>query len=259
METIAQKITRLKTNGYELSFEEVFNKAFENYKKIAIYAGFAILVLGFLTVVIASAGLITYFGVENINEKSILQLEAKLLLPENIAYRFLFVVILNSLLSPFSAGFLKMSFAADRDIAFKMRHFLSFYKWTYFKELFAVTFVITVLSTGIDSVLTLFKIPLLGVIISFSIGILTVLSTPLIIFGNQKGLEALKASVSLSSKQFMNLFLLLLVAFFGSLVGLIGFCIGIFFTIPFTISMQFAIYHSIIGFENENEIKTENH
>lgn len=85
------------------------------------------------------------------------------------------------------------------------------------------------------------------------------LSTPLIIFGNQKGLEALKASVSLSSKQFMNLFLLLLVAFFGSLVGLIGFCIGIFFTIPFTISMQFAIYHSIIGFENENEIKTENH
>ena len=33
METINQKIAQLKTNGYELKFEEVFNKAFENYKK----------------------------------------------------------------------------------------------------------------------------------------------------------------------------------------------------------------------------------
>ena len=33
MKTINEKIANLKTNGYELQFETVFNKALENYKK----------------------------------------------------------------------------------------------------------------------------------------------------------------------------------------------------------------------------------
>ena len=79
MEKINQKIAYLKTNGYELQFENVFNKAFENYKKIALYAGLAILVFGFISMIFAAVGLISFVGVEHLNENTIKQLESKML------------------------------------------------------------------------------------------------------------------------------------------------------------------------------------
>jgi uncharacterized membrane protein len=147
-----------------------------------------------------------------------------------------------------------MANAAQKDVEFKMRHFFSFYQWSYFKELFVATFIITLISSGIDGALTHFKVPVVGGIISFGIGILTVLSTPLIIFGKQKAIGAIQSSIRLTSSKFLTLFLLVFVAFLGSLVGLIGFCIGVLFTIPFSMSMQYAIYDSIIGFENNEAV-----
>lgn len=254
METINQKIAQLQTNGYELKFEDVFNKAFENYKKIALYAGLAILVLGFVFVFLSAIGAISFLGAEHLNENAIKQFEAKILKQEYLGYQFIAVLAINSLFSPISAGFLKMAESANKDVEFKMRQFFSFYKWTYFKELFVATFIITFVSTGIDSALAFYKIPVLGAIISFVIGIFTVLSTPLIIFGKQKAITAIKASINLASSQFLTLFLLLFVAFLGSLVGLIGFCIGVLFTIPFNMSMHYAIYDTVIGIENEETV-----
>jgi hypothetical protein len=257
METTNQKIANLKTNGFELQFENVFNKAFENYKKIAIYAGLAILVFGFLLVLAAGIGVVGFIGVDNINPNSMKQLEAKMLQPEYIADQFVAALLISSLFSPISAGFLKMADAGTKDTEFKMRHFFSFYKWSYCKELVIATFIITFVSTGINSVLTYYKVPFVGNLLSFIIGIFTTLTIPLIIFGKQKAIEAIQTSISLSSTQFFTLFLLVLVAFFGSLVGLIGFCIGVLFTIPFTISMQYAIYDEIIGVENEEAVSIE--
>ena len=254
MESINTKIAHLLANGYELQFESVFNKAFENYKKIALYAGLAILVFGFTFMVLAAFGLISFVGVEHLNEHTIKQLESKMLKQEYLGYQFIFVLAINSLFSPISAGFLTMANAAQKDVEFKMRHFFSSYQWSYFKELFVATFVITLISNGSNSILTYYKIPIVGEIISAVIGILTVLSIPLIIFGKQKAIGAIQASIRLTSSKFLTLFLLLFVAFLGSLVGLIGFCIGVLFTIPFSMSMQYAIYDSIIGFENNDAI-----
>ena len=254
---INTKIAHLVANGYELQFENVFNKAFENYKKIALYAGLAILVFGFISMVIAAIGLISFVGVEHLNANTLKQLESKMLKQEYLGYQFIFVLAVNSIFSPISAGFLRMANAAQKDVEFKMRQFFSFYQWSYFKELFVATFVITLISTGLNSMLTYYKIPLLGEIVSAVIGILTVLSIPLIIFGKQKAIGAIQASIRLTSSKFLTLFLLLFVAFLGSLVGLIGFCIGVLFTIPFNMSMQYAIYDSIIGFENNETIVFE--
>jgi len=257
MKTIYEKIANLKTNGYELQFETVFNKAFENYKKIAVYAGLAILVFTFILVLVAGISVVLFIGAEHINPHSIKQLETKLLQPEYIGYQLIGALIFSSLFSPISAGFLKMSQAGDNDTEFKMRHFFSFYNWSFFKELIIATFIITLVSTGINSVLTYYKIPFVGNLLSFVIGIYTTLAIPLIIFGKQKAIEAIQASISISSKQFFTIFLLLLVAFFGSLVGLISFCIGVLFTIPFNISMQYAIYNAIIGNDEDKSIEIE--
>ena len=257
MEKFNQKIANLKTNGYELQFEEVFNKAFENYKKIAVYAGLAILVFGFLLFLVAGISVVSFIGAEHINQNWIKQLDAKMLQPEYIGYQLIGALIFSSLFSPISAGFLKMAEAGDKDVEFKMSHFFSYYKWSYCKELVIATFLITLVSTGINSGLTYYKIPFVGSILSFIFGIYTTLAIPLIIFGKQKAMVAIQTSISLCNSQFFTIFLLLLVAVFGSLVGLIGFCIGVLFTIPFSISMQYAIYDVIIGKEeldvNESE------
>jgi hypothetical protein len=195
-----------------------------------------------------------FIGPEHINPNTIEQLEAKMLQPEYLGYQLIGVLLLSSLLSPIGAGFLKMAESGDKDSEFKMSHFLSYYKWTYLIQLVIATFIITLVSNGINSLLTYYKIPFLGSLLSFIIGILTTLTTPLIIFGKQKAIEAIQSSISLTSKQFFTLFLLSLVAFFGSLVGLIGFCVGVIFTIPFSISMQFVIYDVIIGCENQEEL-----
>ena len=44
MNTTKDKIEKISTNGYELDFGTVFENAFENYKKIALYAGLMLLV-----------------------------------------------------------------------------------------------------------------------------------------------------------------------------------------------------------------------
>ena len=39
MTLIKDRIAEIKKNGYQLDFGTVFEHAFENYKKIALYAG----------------------------------------------------------------------------------------------------------------------------------------------------------------------------------------------------------------------------
>ena len=44
MKLIKDKIEEIKANGYQIDFGTVFEHAFENYKKIALYAGLMLLV-----------------------------------------------------------------------------------------------------------------------------------------------------------------------------------------------------------------------
>ena len=39
MKSNSDRIQELKTNGYKINFEDVINIAFDNYKKIVVYAG----------------------------------------------------------------------------------------------------------------------------------------------------------------------------------------------------------------------------
>ena len=115
------------------------------------------------------------------------------------------------------------------------------------------TFVVTLLSSGIAEALNYAEIPLLGAILSTVVGLFTILVIPLIIFGKLKALDAIQASILVVSKQPFVLLGLLVVGYVATLVGLIGCCIGVFFTMPFIYSIYFAIYNDIIGFEPIDE------
>ena len=52
MNATKEKIEKLTTDGFELDFGTIFEQAFENYKKIALYAGSVLLISTFLFLIL---------------------------------------------------------------------------------------------------------------------------------------------------------------------------------------------------------------
>lgn len=254
--TTQYRIEEIKKNGYTLNFETVFNHAFENYKKIALYGGLIIFVFFILFSVVAAGILMAIFGGAVVLE---------FLKPENfeaddLSLNFLLImsaisVIVTALVSPLTAGLIKMAYCAERDEEFHVATMFQYYKAPYFKELFTATFLISILTSVLSSVINYAQIPFINAIVSITVTLFTLLMIPLIIFGNLKAIEAIKSSVLIVSKQPLVLLGLLVVGIITTMVGFIGCCIGIVFTIPFIYSLYYAIYSEIIGFENEDEFE----
>jgi hypothetical protein len=249
------KIEEIETNGYQLNFESVFNEAFENYKKIALYAGLLFFVFTVIVGVLSSLFVIYYYGMDALTE----MLKPENLKPENFKGKSLLVfvvsqILISSLLSPLIAGLLKMAYCAERDEEFHLSTLFEYYKIVYFKELFIATLLIQLASTGITSAFNFSGIPLFGELISAFVSFFTFLAIPLIIFSDLKAIDAIKSSAILISKQPLVLLGLIVVAYLGSLVGFIGCCIGIFFTLPFMYSMYYAIYSQIVGFAIKDDV-----
>lgn len=137
----------------------------------------------------------------------------------------------------------------DRDESFPVSSLFSFYKLPYMIEIMIATFLITVISFAQNSLMTYIKFEFLGLIINYFISFITLLTVPLIIFGNIKALDAIKYSIKIVLKEPIVLLGLIVVAIIGSLIGLMACCVGIFFTMPFIYSMNYVIYSAIIGID----------
>ena len=255
MKTTKEKIEEIKTNGYQLDFGNVFNHAFENYKKVALYAGLMIFVFSVLIGILIVGIIIAVFGVSMLNEQLLEDLK-----PENLSGSYIViyigsVIFLSCLLSPFPAGLIKMAHCAEKDEEFHVSTIFEYYKAPYFKELVIATLVISLFSSGLSAVLDFVGIKLVGALIAMVISFLTVLTIPLIIFGDLKAIDAIQSSITIVLKQPLVLLGLVVVAGIASMVGFIGCCIGVIFTIPFMYSMYYAIYTAIIGIDSESELE----
>lgn len=257
--TTQNRISEIKQNGYELDFGNVFNHAFENYKKIALYGGLIFFVFFVLISVFAFGAVMSIFGAAAVLDF----LKPENLKLEEIPFPTLLLItgisaLTSSLFSPFTAGLLKMAYCAERDEEFHVSTMFEFFKAPYFKELFIATFLVSMTSSIIATLINFAQIPALGAIVNVTVSLFTLLMIPLIIFGNLKAVEAIETSILLVSKQPLVLLGLVVVGTIGVLVGFIGCCIGIFFTLPFMYSLDYAIYSEVIGFETETETEIEN-
>jgi hypothetical protein len=252
MKSIQNRVEEIKKNGYQLDFGTVFENAFENYKKIAIYAGSMLLVFTILFIIFFTAILISVFGRETLLDF----LKPENLRPENFTGNFLLiytgcVILITCLISPFQAGFLKMADCGEKDEEFHVSTIFEYYKIPYFISIFTSSLLIAVVSSSLSLLFGFAGIQFLGTLTSILISLLTIFTIPLIIFGKMDALDAMKSSATIYLKQPFLILGLLIVAGFASLIGLIGFCIGIFFTIPFVYSLSYTLYFSIIGTEKE--------
>ncbi|PRZ21696.1 hypothetical protein [Flavobacterium granuli] len=254
MKSVANRIEEIKSNGYQLNFDAVINSAFENYKKIALYAGLMLFVFMVFFGLIASTALISFVGIDNLNPENIKQYS-----PENLTGIPLLIymainIFVSVLIAPFLSGFYKMADCAKKDIEFHVSTMFEYYKSPYLMEICLATFVLLLFNSGLSMLFETNGYAIIGAIIGALISFFSFLTVPLIVFGKLGAIAAIKSSFIIIYKKPLTLLALVIIAIIGALVGFIGCCIGIFFTIPFLYSMYYTVYNEIIGYESDSEL-----
>ena len=240
-------------HGYELDFGTVFNKAFENYKKIALVSGIVFIVF---TIILAALGMgifAVFYTTINMTD-FLADLKIQNFSGTAIIIYIFSIVIITALLSPVYAGILKIADCANQNQDFSISTAFEYYQNSYFKEIFIASTIVTFLSVSISSLAQLMNFNIVGILISYTITFFTFLTIPLIIFGDLSAIAAIKASFNIVKKQIIVLLGLLIVGILATCLGIFGFCIGIFFTIPFIFSLYYIIYNEIIGVNGLSEI-----
>lgn len=256
MNQTLEKLHDIEKNGYQIDFGNVFNHAFENYKKIALYAGSVLVIFIVLFIIFASVSLISVIGVSELSkELTPEKFKIENLSQSNLMALGIFSIFTSCLLSPFFASFLKMADRGEKDLEFPVSSLFSYYKSPYLMEIIIATFIISTAGFAQATLMTFIKLNILGSLINYFISFITLLTVPLIIFGNLKAIDAIKYSIKIVFKEPIVLLGLIVMALIGVFVGLAGCCVGIFFTMPFVYSMHYAIYSAIVGIDNppENE------
>jgi len=253
MKSTLDQIEDIKRNGYSLDFSTVFNHAFENYKKIALYSGLIILVFSIVAAMAFMGIMIAYFGAESLTKDFIENIENQKFTELQLLIQTVAVSLVAGITAPFGAGFLKMADSADRDIEFNVSTIFSYYRGPYFAQIFVAAFIPALVGTALANLIESFEIVFVGNVISFTISFFMYLSIPLVIFGNLTGLEALKSSFIIVTKNPLNIFAFFIIGLIGSAIGFFACCVGVIFTVVFNSSMLYATYYAIFGIEEEKE------
>lgn len=253
MKTTLQKIDIIKNEGYELDFGEVFSNGFEIFKKIAGIAGICFLILSIVFVSLFMGVIAAVFGLTGFASQMTNFNIASFSTVGVIIY-LLTMVLVTGFMAPFSAGILKMAYCITKNETISIATAFDYYKSIYFKDLFIAAIIITFFSAGINVTLEYSGIKFFGVLVAYLINFLTFLTIPLIIFGNLSASQAIQNSVILIIKKPIVIAGLLIVTFILAMFGIIGFCIGIFFTLPLIYAMHFSIYEAIIGTDKTSEL-----
>ncbi|KQB39554.1 hypothetical protein [Flavobacterium aquidurense] len=251
MKSTLDQIKDIKNHGYTLDFSTVFNNAFENYKKIALYAGLILLVFSIVFGIIAYSILAAIYGIDKLSNPEFFNIQTQHLSQIKLVYYVVGTALFSAILSPFAAGFLKMAECADKDEEFNVSTIFTYYKTSHFFQIFIATLLISLFGGIISTFLETQKLNNLGLLISLAISYFTFLTIPLIVFGNLKAITAIQSSFIIISKQPFVLLGLMITIIVALLVGFLALFIGILFTVPLSYSMTYAIYYAI--FKNDKE------
>lgn len=249
-----ERIETIKKEGYDIDFGTIFNEAFENYKKIALQGAVAFILIGLVFGMIYLALFFMIFATPgDFTAESMANFSIANFSTSGIVAYWFGMILFSGLVSPVSAGLIKMAQSAAKQENISIGSVFQYYGNAYFKDLFLSTVCIAVVSSTLSVASEIIGYKIFLLLLTVVLGFMTFLTIPLIIFGNLKALEAIKGSIIIVSKQPLILLGLLIVSWLFAFLGFIGLCIGIFFTIPFIYSMYYCIYASIVGDENKDE------
>ena len=229
---IIQQIQTVLDDGYELNFSDIFNKSFENFKKTALISGLIFILMSVVFAVIGIGVFSSFYALSSFTDL----LTNFNVLNFSIAGTIIYVLsaaLVSGLIAPLYAGIIKIADLANKNQDFGIATSFEYYQSKYFVQLFLSTFLISIVTTTISTILQLLGYQIIGVLIVYIISFFTFLHIPLIIFGNLTAIESIQASILTVKHQILILLALLIVAFLFVCLGIFAFCIGIFFTFPF--------------------------
>ncbi len=260
---VKNKLEQIYREGYGLHLEAVLSNAFDIHKKSILPGFVATFMYGVVMLIVGFSMFETLYGmnflefVETI-QKNPAALESS---TANISMTSILIYsvvsgIAGGLISPLLSGIYKVAFNTQYGGNSSVSDLFAYYKQPYFLNIFIYSFLFAVILQVLNLVLDQ-AIPGIGAFLAFLIqvilGVSLILTIPFIVFGNLSWIEAIKASLNVTFKNWFFLFFILAISFIISIIGVIFCGIGVLFTFPFLYIATFVLYDKIIGFSNQED------
>lgn len=261
---VRNKLEQIKREGYGLHLEAVLSNAFDIHKK-SILPGFVATFIYMVVIIIVGLSMFetTYgMGLSDFFEMIQRNPEAMETTMANIPMTSMLISYLVSglagaLIMPMLSGIYKVAFNTKYGGNGSVSDLFAYYKGSYFLNIFIYSFLFSVLvqliNLGLEKALPGIG-SLLGILVMILLSVTFIFTIPFIVFGNLNWIEALKASVAVTSKNWFFLFFILVISFIISFIGVIFCGVGFLFTMPFLYIATFVLYDTIIGFQGTEDI-----
>lgn len=243
----------------QLSFGEALEQTFNTWKKIALLTGGILILLGIVGATIYGGLFVLIFGTTNIAQELVNMQSLDNQTPLMVL-TLIFTVIVAALFTPITAGLIQIAHNADSGEDYSFNTAFEHFKSVHLKDLILSAVIINLASQGLSIVGQLLATQTDSVstfiagTLSTLLSLLTFISIPFIIFGKLDAIEAIKASISVCGRKFFTVLFLIIVVGIIALLGVLGLCIGIFFTMSLINALQYNIYKLAVGIENVDEL-----
>ncbi|MFT3796752.1 hypothetical protein [Flavobacterium sp.] len=257
MKTVQNRIEEIRRNGYPSDFGVIFNHTFETYKKVAAMAGLSLLIFSFLLCIVFLTVILTSVDWQNQmgNRRQFEQIDITQFSTVGLIGYMTVMILFTALTVPLIAGIIKMCYNAEKNEEISIANAFSYFSGNHFVNLFIAGFVLGTFNTLVSVGFEFLHLGWVGGLIGGIVGVLTILAVPLVIFGNLRPIEAITASITVVSRQFFVILLLLIVCYIIAFCGLLACCVGFFFTLPLVYVLQYSLYVHSVGFEENNDIE----
>lgn len=234
-------------SGYTLDLGSLIEKSFETFKKTFLISGAGLVIIGIIGFILYVALAAILFGFTDImgtlTQMSLHANETNVLIGTA-----LFSMLSSAIVAPVTAGFINMNRLVQKGESISITNIFEFYNSKYTKDLIICYAIIGLLAGVVNAGFTLINLSWIGLLFQGILACATIFSITLIIYSDQNFGDAFSKSISLFVKQPFIIILALLIAYIIGLLGFIGICIGVIFTMPYVYSMYYTIYEQTIGF-----------
>lgn len=253
MKDIQKRLKAIETEGINISIFNLLSEASKIYPKIALMSGLASILVAILFSVVGSFGLFLYTQDAKIIVSFITNFDPLFLEIDDLITYLLVMSLGTGIFAIFSAGFIKMAADAYQDKLVLLSTAFTYFKKKACLQLFAAHFIISLLFTALSLYLQMEHLQYVALGVNWLISSLTVLVTPLIIFGNLTALRAIKSSIDIVNKQPLQVIAFFLLSSLLAGAGLLIFIVGVIFTLPFIYCAYFILYQKTVGYVEEKE------
>lgn len=264
---IKRRVNQVSNEGYGLHLESLLSRAFDIFKKSFWQLSLVTFLYVFTVMLVWLSMFETLYGfsieemMTEIQENPTLleSTMSEMSLKSSLFYSLAFSLVVG-LIAPAFAGINKLSLSVKNGGHAMQSDLFAYYRQPYFLNIFIYSFLLAFILQFSGFLLAQY-IPLYGGALSVSaqigLNVSLVLTIPFIVFGKMTWIEAMRASMKITFKNWFFLMFVLAIGLILSYLGVLLCGIGLFFTYPFFYVLIFVIYDDVIGFEEEKDAISE--